>query len=263
MACNINTPEYQYQVLLLELIGRFSTISNFRRYVLPQLDEMSPTITKELIDSLVYSYSRGHLTDDGKKALHELPIMSDILTKGYSLWHDDILSLINATSLLFAHSAIELFVHNGLKLISTVAPNKWEPFLPKQLMKVAYIKDHDYKDILAKCIKHYLHDLYKKPLPDKIDYLFKLCGATNDLALIGRMLLYRYDPSRVARIDNLRHTAIHEFHISSLLDNIESDIEFLLDTSLYLHAKMNDAFNLTINLQHTEDIVKTLFGGKK
>ena len=146
-----------------------------------------------------------------------------------------------AASIVFMHSMVDAAAHDYCQVCALLDPSDW--FLKIRSDKVTLEQARgDFDALLRAAVAREIGRLKNESLPNKIAVLQAVCKPGSAQLLKG----YVYDAERMKRIDDFRHTVVHEKIVKSP-DDVIADVEFMERTQVYLSVLVSHRHGLTIS----------------
>jgi hypothetical protein len=154
---------------------------------------------------------------------------------------------VDAASLVFAHSVLEAFVYDCLKITQTVDQDWWEHSVRNDeiTLKVEQLRTLNVEPLVRKSVEKAYSRLDRMSLLVKLDTLHEICKPPLDFDPIEN---YRYDRERVKRIDTTRHDVVHNEILKVDFSTLPADLDYLSKTCLWCGDLMIQRFGLSIDV---------------
>lgn len=164
-------------------------------------------------------------------------------------------TLVDSSCIVFAHSIMDGAALNYCKIISLIDPESWTKYVSKKKVELESLSGKSYQQILREKILEYLDKLDREPLLAKTDKLFAICQPPSKYDPLKG---FKFNRSRLEKIDQVRHEIVHGLGPMPLLSNVNDEITFLLYSSNYLMCLLNRRYSLKLVPELMSDAVKSL-----
>jgi hypothetical protein len=151
---------------------------------------------------------------------------------------------IDAASLVFAQSMLDDSAWSYCQVCALIAPQDWEPFVEAKKIDFAAVRSKSSDAIRDELVQVALSQLERESLLKKVDMLFRLCNPPKGFAPIDN---YIFDRDRLEAIDNKRHLIIHANGLKAELQNIDDDLEYIRETSVFLMGLVHQKYGVQIH----------------
>ena len=229
--------------VLLNLTSRSSEIHTFRRLVQIGLPHASDAVANSNLEwarqILTEPHYEGWFTDRAR-FIKEVG-GTDGLGAKMTAQQISVLNIsVDAASLVFMHSALDASVQDLCLVCSLAAPNDWEPFLAKQKVLLSDVKAADFETLFTQRLSQHVAALERDSLVKRVDRLFQVCRPSGNYSRSG----YSYDRDRLEKIDRDRQDVIHGGGV--VLSHVDTVLEFLLETGLFLFGMVNHRYGVKV-----------------
>lgn len=226
-------------------IKRWSSVQNLKNIAKMGLNDAEQTVTHEskiFIDILLSSQEmREELINDGINPDEFVKGLPENIAKKNL---DSFKSLIDASSLIFAHSIIDYTTFEYCKITFKYNPNYWEKLISDKKVSINELKEKGRKEIIHEKLAAYFNLLERESLLTKIDHIFSICHPEPNFQFIDD---YKFNRDRIKNIDRNRHDIIHSNMELEEINLAEDDIYYLQFTDFFLWALIKRTFNLEID----------------
>lgn len=232
-------------------VSQFTMIFNFRRlaaYGLPHISDSVLESSMKLANALYDDPEYDHFFRDKEAALKALGGADKIAKEMTDNQVKQFQYSVDTASLVFAHSILDSAAMEYCQVTAWASPSSWEQFVKQKQIKLEEVRDSAYEDILQVKIQEYLLALDRESITLKVDRLFAVCKPPDDFAPIDD---YRFDNVRLRKFDKDRHEIVHGGPPANPLPNGDNDIWFLMQTSNYFMAMVNNRFGLKMDSEVT------------
>jgi hypothetical protein len=254
--------ELLFTQIFMRIVNSFSDIFSFRKYTIeayPYIKNNVATESHIFAQSLKNDKKMDKFFKD-KGGFFEIvggienlsPILSQKKVESYQ-------KVIDSSSIILAHSAIDAVAFDCFKVIELVAPiNDFEQYLLKKTIPLSDLKESTYQEIVKQKIHKFIDELDRSSLLEKIDKLFQICQPPPQFSSIRN---YLYNRKKIEDLDTLRHEIVHGNRLISILPSCDEDITYLRDTANFLltliHEKYDVKINPTVWLEFMQNNAKT------
>ncbi len=152
-------------------------------------------------------------------------------------------SIVDMTSLVFAHSILDNAAFGFCKATALACPADWEVFIKHKQFSLDEFKEHTYDDLLFEKLTYYLQNFEKESMLKKIDRLFQICKPPKDYSPITD---YSFDRVRLENLDSIRHEAVHGSGPIPVMPEGDGDILYFMQTSAFLMSLVNYQYDLKL-----------------
>lgn len=153
-------------------------------------------------------------------------------------------AMLDATSLVFMHSALDGVAADYCRVSADVSPDDWEPFVEERKTALKATKAADYATLLRQQVSAHLDDLARDSLLKKVDRLFQVCKPGAGLEVKPG---YVFDRSRLEKLDSTRHDIVHGSQPLVPLGGVDDDLQYLFDTGWLLTTLLNRRYDVRID----------------
>lgn len=156
----------------------------------------------------------------------------------------------DSASIVFAHSVLDTFSADLLIFGAKIDAAVYFRFIKERQIKVFDLLTEDFGSIDSDGVNHLLtakviglvaREWTRDSLCAKIDHLHSICPPPRDLLSEGS---YKYDKSRIEKIDRRRHSIVHGLDYTCDADSVTQDLYYMLYTGVYLALLMHLKFDL-------------------
>jgi len=160
--------------------------------------------------------------------------------------------MTDAASIVFAHSILDAFSGDLLTLGIQLDESRYFRFISERRIKVSEVLAGEPSALDAERVRDWLtikvkelveNELKRESLCKKIDCLHSICKPESEFLKGGD---FRYDRSRLQKVDKKRHNIVHGLDFASNLDSIAEDLDYIMSTGVYLTFMVAMGFNLKI-----------------
>jgi len=232
----------------------FASLSSFRHVAKVGLEASFPHLKADLIQmlhSLETDPDLARVTvpkdpNNPPKPGWSLRIATNYADEGVRQQQQNFSTVIDATSLVFAHSVLDDMALQYCRVTAIVSPDSWERYVLEEKIKLKDMRHTaDYKTLLKQKIDHFINGLTRKSLAKKCEKLFEVCRPGPEFKPIRD---FSFDTKRLDSLDELRHKIVHEIGPTKGLPNGDHDIYFMQQCGYYLMALVNERFDLKVVL---------------
>ncbi len=161
-------------------------------------------------------------------------------------------NLLNAATVLFAHSMVEGAAMDYCRVTALQAPQDWEADLLSKQVPLAQVRATPFDQIRKIKLDVLLEELEMKPLIDKIDRLHARCRPEKGWS---EMAEYSFDLERIKSLDRLRQDIVHGDALGQTIKNADAEFVYMNKTCWYFMSLVNLRYGLML------DPYATLFRG--
>lgn len=238
--------EKKYTALLLFFLDRWGFITNFRQMAKVGLPSATVHIFQQ---SATLAHALGHdpeykdIVKDQKDFIRSLEDKLGTAMAQKSV--DDFKTVIDATSLVFAHSVLDSVAYDCCEISATIAPDDWIVEVQKMTVELGEVIEYGKETLVKNRLLKLLARVERMPLAKKIEYIFKRCPPQKNKTVLDS---YTYNSERLVRLDSLRHDIIHSNKTITRLPNGDGDLFFMRQTCLFLMVLLRRKYNIKIDL---------------
>ncbi|MDP8266262.1 MAG: hypothetical protein P9M07_04875 [Candidatus Aceula meridiana] len=218
-------------------------ISQFRRAYFSLENEINGKFQQEA-ERFVSEMEKGSQYDSifiDKKGFFDSSGGSGEIAKSMAkLDADNTKNFFDASVLIFAHSVIDSFLYDMIKVVKEVSVLSFAGRYGEKKVKFLDIQKKE-EEIISEFIEK--EKLERKSLLDKIDILFALCEPPKGYQPIRD---YLFDIEEIKKMDACRNQAVHE-DVSSLGDKWTFDSFRVSQALSYFMCLVHEKFNVKIN----------------
>ncbi|OGI68881.1 MAG: hypothetical protein A2W18_08545 [Candidatus Muproteobacteria bacterium RBG_16_60_9] len=165
-------------------------------------------------------------------------LFSDGMTKSMVATHREVL---DAAALVIAHSILDATLLECLRLCALADPSDLVSRLKDRKISFSQAVSTSLSKLLAHAINDELKAFERQSMLFKIDRLFEYCRPTRvDFFTDG----FRFDHTRMKTLDEKRHLIVHVPGDRQHFDSINSDLEFMNKSGLYMFLMIADRYHL-------------------
>jgi hypothetical protein len=163
-------------------------------------------------------------------------------------------SMMDAASLVFAHGALESYIHGLCYLSIQMKPNEWpEVFEKGSIAPSRLMAGETTESLLWERVEPFFKEFKRLALCVKLDRLFSKSDFENSLMPIP---CFTWDMARMKALDRKRHILVHETPNGFALENGGADIQFMADTHLFILGVFKKSHDIELNYQAFASVAK-------
>ncbi|MCG8539442.1 MAG: hypothetical protein MJA82_05820 [Clostridia bacterium] len=151
---------------------------------------------------------------------------------------------IDATSIVFMHSALDAAVTDLCYLTAKVSPDDWFKYMKRKKASLEEVKDNIFQKVYIEKLDEHLQKIDRESLTDRTSILFALCKPPANFFIKQS---YNFKKSELEKIDNIRHEIVHGTGSLSSIKNVKKKIDYLFYTGLHLWGMVNEKYDVKIN----------------
>lgn len=151
---------------------------------------------------------------------------------------------LDSAAIVFAHSILDAAVQDCLWISAFSAPHEWIEYVGERRIRLSELSTRSHAEHLKIAISVELDRLERKSLLKKVDRLFQLCKPKKQVYLTNG---FRFDRDRLEKLDELRHTIVHNPGWSRNLSKVDDDLEFLRRSGLHLVVMISETYPAGLN----------------
>jgi hypothetical protein len=228
---------------MFDAMRQFGTIRAARKAALVALSSASSSLEQEALNAIQIFAVDPKLREyfrPGTVTTEKLGGWNGISQKMVSYQKSSVQVVLDAASLVFAHSVFDAALLDCCRSAAMACPSDWECFVKKRQFTVGDLKGQSYEDILQAAIESELRKLYRDSALAKVDRILALCRPGSAiLASEG----YVFDRDRLVAIDAMRHDIVHGKGPRQL-ENVEEDVTYLEATIFRMLSAVMERYNV-------------------
>jgi hypothetical protein len=224
----------------------WSTVSIFRQVVEAGFPAATKTKTKEaesLYDLVVSDPDYMKLVTDVEGFRKGMPKEKfvEIAVKTNA---DTATNLLNAATVLFAHSMVDGAAFDYCRVTVLHAPQDWEPDLSNKQVALSLVRDRRFDEIRRLKLEDLLEDLEMESLRHKIDRLHARCRPDKGWSPMNG---YAFDLARIERLDLLRQDIVHGNALGQPIADAVGEFDYMSRTCWYFMGLINMRYGLKLD----------------
>lgn len=157
-------------------------------------------------------------------------------------------NLLNAATILFAHSMVDGAAFDYCKVTALHAPQDWELEVVNKQATLSDIRAKTFEEIRWAKIESLLEDLEMQSLEKKIDRLHARCRPPQGWS---PMHGYVFDLDRIKGLDRLRQDIVHGEALGRTIESADEEFQYMNSTCWYFMGLVNLRYDLRIDPQLT------------
>ena len=230
-------------------IEKFSDIFSFRSYTLnalPYIKNQVDNDTIKFVRSLAHDMEHEKFFINKEEFFKIVGGIDGLASMSSQKQIETYRKVIDSSSIILAHSAIDAAVFDYFRVIELVAPiQDFEQYLLKKQIALEDLKGLNYQEIFKQKIHKFIAELERRSLLEKIDKLFQICKPLPQFSPIND---YLYNREKLEALDELRHEIVHGNGLKSILPSCDEDIIYMRNTANFLMALVIKKYDVKINL---------------
>ena len=164
-------------------------------------------------------------------------------------------ALIDAASLVFAHSIFGADALEYCKVGALVDPEDWSREIAQRTAPLADLRS-GYDQIRDRLLAKYVGDLDRESLPTRVQKLLAHCHP-----LGGWASRSGFDLERIKTLDVTRHRIVHEAGFINTLSGVDEELQFIQRMDLLLVTLLKQRYGFALSLIGDPEAAARLFGG--
>ena len=149
-----------------------------------------------------------------------------------------------AAALVFAHSALDLCVSDLCRVAALCRPSDWDDWIDARKLPFSEARSTPLADIRQTLVVKAVDEISRQSLLTRTDRLFALCKPSNGTTILRN---FTFDRVRLERLDTLRHEVVHGIGNESRVTAVDSEIEFLHKTGLFLASMIHLRYGVQVD----------------
>lgn len=224
-------------------LSGFTQISEFRQTAHTAVDAAGSRfhrIARQYAEMMFHPRNEDRYFADPEGALEVLGGIDGVTQQNVQRRISSFVSMIEAASLIYAHSLLEGIVIDLCRCIADTSPSTWDNRIARKQVPFERLSSASLDDIRQQLVDEYLKALDRDSLPKKIETLLGACRPPKDFSPLED---FSFDGDRIQFLDAQRHDLVHG--ALPLKSAVSADqIDFLQKTALYLVAMVSHAYGL-------------------
>ncbi|HYO46535.1 MAG TPA: hypothetical protein VEY33_07595, partial [Gemmatimonadota bacterium] len=151
---------------------------------------------------------------------------------------------VNSATIVFAHSALDAAVSELCWIVAFSSQEAWERYLDRKQITLGDLRQRGRDAVVTEKLARYLSSLEREPLLLRCDRLLEVCRPS---PVFPGIRGFCFDRNRLSTLDLLRHDIVHHNVDASRLERVDDDLEFLLQSGLYLWSLVNHRYDVRID----------------
>ena len=151
---------------------------------------------------------------------------------------------VDAASLVFAHTVLDDALNSFLEITSEVARDFWTQRVKKNKIELESLIDRGLDNALSSIIDKEVSTIRRNDsMVKRAELLHAICQPSGGSGHPH----YKFEPEKVREIDKLRQDIVHGELLGGEIPEIEGNLTYLDDTSMYFFVMMHKSFGLRID----------------
>jgi len=155
-------------------------------------------------------------------------------------------ALADCAVIVLAHSVVDAHLLKCIRAVAAVAPEEWDTELAERKVSYSLAVTGDAAAIRREKVEAAVDALDRdSSMPRKMALLLALCRPPSGWHPIEG---YRWDPGRLATIDETRHRIVHNLAFQESIESVEEDFEYLVRTGGFAISLLRHRYEDPLNI---------------
>jgi hypothetical protein len=157
-------------------------------------------------------------------------------------------TVVAASELVFSHSVTDQVASDCCQAVTLLRPLSCVPDVQEEKVTLDRVRQFNFDVLLAEALKRHHSRLTRKSLPNRIEWLHRICPPLSQLEDLPG---YKYDGARIERLDTCRHSIVHDAGVRAALKVTTDDISYMQQTAVYLPRYVMASLGIPLDTSYT------------